>query len=44
MNKKYDMKYIFIRGEMMKKVVVIGAGPAGLTAANELLKLKKLIK
>ena len=41
MNKKYDMKYIFIRGEMMKKVVVIGAGPAGLTAANELLKLKK---
>lgn len=25
----------------MKKVVVIGAGPAGLTAANELLKLKK---
>ena len=24
----------------MKKVVVIGAGPAGLTAANELLKLK----
>lgn len=25
----------------MKKVVVIGAGPSGLTAANELLKLKK---
>ena len=25
----------------MKKVVIIGAGPAGLTAANELLKLKK---
>ena len=24
----------------MKKVVIIGAGPAGLTAANELLKYK----
>ncbi len=25
----------------MKKVIIIGAGPAGLTAANELLKQKE---
>ena len=25
----------------MQKVIIIGAGPAGLTAANELLKTKK---
>lgn len=32
---------MFIEEEMMKKVVIIGAGPAGLTAGYELLKENK---